>query len=281
MSGAAFQDKVCILTGAASGLGLALARQLAAAGAQLVLADIDAESLAAAAAQIAASGGKAKPAPIPVPTDVTDAEAMRRLIEDAAKEFGRIDYLFNNAGCAVIGEIRDLTLQHWRRVIEINLFGEIHGIHYAYPIMIRQGFGHIVNVASGFGMAPGPLNTPYVASKFGVFGLSHALAAEARDFGIAVSVVCPGYIDTPLVATAQPLNADAAALRAQIAVKLVPAEEAAKIILAGVLKRQRVIAFPGYVRLLAFLHRFLPGLFDLFSAKQIKDFRGIRKAPAD
>jgi NAD(P)-dependent dehydrogenase (short-subunit alcohol dehydrogenase family) len=144
-----------------------LAKCLAAAGGSVVLADIDTVRMDEAAAEIARTGGKAKA----VRVDVTDPESVRTLVEGAATDFGRIDYLFNNAGAVVIGEIRDLSLAQWRRVLEVNLFGEIYGIHYAYPIMIRQGFGHIVNTSSGFGMAPGPLNTPYVASKFAIFGL--------------------------------------------------------------------------------------------------------------
>lgn len=271
-----FSGKICIVTGAASGLGRELAARLAASGASVVLADINEAVLIAGVGEIVRAGGKAKA----VKADVTSSESVRSLIESTASEFGRIDYLFNNAGAAAVGEIRDLTLDQWRRIIDINLFGEIHGIHYAYPVMIRQGFGHIINMASGFGMAPGPLNSPYVASKFAIFGISHALAAEARDFGVHVSVVCPGYIDTAMIGEMKPVNAGGKDMQAQIPVKLVPVERAAQIILAGVAKRKMVIAFPFYVRVLAFLHRFAPSLFARFSAKQIADFRRIRKVEA-
>lgn len=259
MPEAIFAGKVCVVTGGASGLGRELGRQLVSSGATVLLADINDAALADG---MDGEGGRASV----VKVDVTDASSVRRMIEGAVSEHGRIDYLFNNAGAAVAGEIRDLTLEQWRHVIEVNLFGEIHGIHHAYPIMIRQGFGHIVNIASGFGMAPGPLNSPYVASKFAIFGISHALAAEARDFGVHVSVVCPGYIDT--------------GMRAQIPVKLVPVERAAQIILSGVARKRMVIAFPGYVRMLAFLHRCMPGLFARFSARQIEQFRRIRTVQA-
>jgi len=272
MKDTAFSEKVCVVTGGASGLGKELGKQLAALGAFVVLADINEAGLGRAVAEISPSSGKAKP----VRVDVTDAESMRSLVEGTAAAFGRIDYLFNNAGTAVVGEIRDLTLAQWRHVIEVNLFGEIHGIHYAYPIMRRQGFGHIVNMASGFGMAPGPLNSPYVASKFAIFGMSHALAAEARAFGISVSIVCPGYIDTAMIGELSPVNADGKAMKAQIPVKLVPVARAARIILAGVKRKQVVIAFPAYVHMLAFLHRFIPSLFARFSARQISQFRKIR-----
>lgn len=271
-----FSGKICVVTGGASGLGRALGRQLAASGAIAILADIDERALNDAVEEIVQSGGQAKA----VRVDVTDADAVRQLVEGTTRAFGRIDYLFNNAGIAAPGEIRDLSLAQWRRVIEVNLFGEIHAIHYVYPAMIAQGFGHIVNTASGFGMAPGPLNSPYVASKFAIFGLSHALAAEARDFGIDVSVVCPGYIDTAMIGELDPANADGGAMKAQIPVKLVPVERAARIILANVARKKTVIAFPFYVGVLAFLHRFLPGLFARFSASQIRQFRKIRTAPA-
>lgn len=266
MSNSTFRDSVCVVTGGASGLGREIGHQLAAAGATVILADIDAVGLAAAG-----SGKKT------VRTDVTDAGSVKTLVDTVLAAHGRIDYFFNNAGIAVAGEIRDLSLDDWRGVIEVNLMGEINCIHHVYPAMIAQGSGHIVNTASGFGMAPGPLNSPYVASKFAIFGISHALAAEARDFGISVSVVCPGYIETGMLSDLRVVNADADVLRAQMPAKPVPVEKAARLILAGVAKRKRIIAFPSYVGLLAFLHRFIPPAFDRFAAGQIRDFRTIRR----
>lgn len=269
-----YRDKVCIITGGGSGLGLALGRQLAAAGATVVLADMDEAALQREHAALSGSVYIFR-------VDVTDPASVQALVEDTHHRFGRIDYLFNNAGTAVAGEIRDLTLEQWRKVIDVNLFGEIHCIHAVYPLMIRQGFGHIVNTASGFGMAPGPLNSPYVASKFAIFGLSHALAAEARGLDVDVSVVCPGYLDTPMVRNLNPVNADPAAMRAQLPAKFVPVDQAASIVLRGVARRKRVIAFPAYVGILAFMHRFLPPLFDRLAARQVSNFRKIRVVEGD
>lgn len=270
-----FKDKVCIVTGAASGLGRALSALLAEAGATVIVSDINFPAAEDLAHRFRELGVTAKA----VRTDVTKSESVRQLVEGTAEEFGRIDYLFNNAGIAIFGEIRDLSLDHWRRVIDINLMGEIYGIHYAYPQMIKQGFGHIVNVASGFGMAPGPVNSPYVASKFAVFGLSHALATEARAFGVHVSVACPGFIKTPLVDNIHCVNATPADVLANIPVAMVPVDRAANIILTGVAKRKMVIAFPGYVGVLAFIHRFLPALWDSMGKGEIANFRKIRKDP--
>jgi NAD(P)-dependent dehydrogenase (short-subunit alcohol dehydrogenase family) len=267
-----FSNQVCIITGGASGLGRELAKQLAAYGAIVVPADINDAGVKQVAAEITQMGGSATA----IQVDVTDAKSVQMLVEGTAAEFGRIDYLFNNAGCAIGGEIRDLSLEAWRRVIEINLFGVVYGIHFAYPIMIRQRAGHIVNISSIFGMAPVPLNSPYVASKFAVFGISHCLAAEARGFGIDVSVVCPGYLKTAMIDHMNAVNANSKDVVAQIPVKLVLVQRAAQIVLTGVARKRAVIAFPAYVSFLAFLHRFLPGLFLHLGLRQVERFRGIR-----
>ena len=269
-----FSNKVCIVTGGASGLGRELAKQLAASGANVTLADINELRAKEVATQIAQTGGSATA----IRVDVTDAKSVQALVEGTAAKFGRIDYLFNNAGTAIGGEIRDLSLEAWRRVIEINLFGVIHGIHFALPIMICQRAGHIVNTSSVFGMAPVPLNSPYVGSKFAVFGISHSLAAEARAFGIDVSVICPGYLQTAMTDHMNAVNANTKDVVAQIPVKLVPVERAAQIVLAGVAHKKAVIAFPAYVSILAFLHRFLPGLFMRLGLRQVERFRSIRHA---
>jgi NAD(P)-dependent dehydrogenase (short-subunit alcohol dehydrogenase family) len=273
MRNATFFNKVCIVTGGASGLGRELCKQLAASGASVVLADVDEAHVQAVGAEIVQTGGKARA----IQVDVTDAGSVQALIEGTAAEFGRIDYLFNNAGIAIGGEIRDLSLDAWRRVIETNLFGIIHGIYFAYPFMIRQGSGHIVNTSSVFGMVPVPLNSPYVGSKFAVFGISHSLAAEARAFGIDVSVVCPGYIHTAMIDHLNSVDADTKDVVAQIPVKLVAPEKAAQIVLAGVARKRTVIAFPAYVDRLAFLHRSRPAQFMRLALKQVDQFRKIER----
>lgn len=274
MLATAFSDKICVVTGAASGLGLEMCRQLAAVGAVLVMADVDVERLATAAQALVASGAKAKAAP----TDVTNADAMKALIEGAHVEFGRIDYLFNNAGIGGPGEIRDVPLDHWRRTMEVNLFGVIHGIHYAYPLMIAQGFGHIVNTASAAGLAPAVTMAPYVGSKFAVVGISHVLAAEARDLGVFVTAVCPGFIDTPILD--QPaFGADAADVIDQLPVRVLALKDAVEKILRGVARRKVIVAFPLYVHVLVFLFRFAPALSRFLSRRSIREFRKIRRGP--
>src|SRR5262249_18877163 len=106
---------------------------------------------------------------------------------------------FTNAGIAAGGEVRDQSLAAWNRIIDVNLRGVVHGVHAAYPIMIRQGFGHIVNTASMAGLVCSPLTTSYSATKHAVVGLSKGVGVEAAGLGVRVTVLCPGVIRTPLL----------------------------------------------------------------------------------
>jgi NAD(P)-dependent dehydrogenase (short-subunit alcohol dehydrogenase family) len=277
MPSVSFSEKVCVVTGAASGLGRELCVQLARAGAKIVAADINEQRLAETLAGVKESGGEAKA----VLTDVTAPDAVGALIGGAASEFGRLDFLFNNAGIAIGGEIRDQTLDHWRKVLDVNLLGAIHGIHHVYPIMARQGFGHIVNIASVAGLVAFPMAAPYSASKFALVGVSRALAMEARAFGVAVTIACPGFIDTPIVASPN-VNADRQEVAKMIASRLglVPVERAARLILAGVARRKRMIVFPGYARLLVLLDHISPALSDWAMQEFVRGFRAIRREPA-
>lgn len=196
-----FQGKVAIVTGAASGIGKALSSALARRGATVVLADIDEAGAKAAADDIGAGPpGRASGAGL----DVTDAEAVATLVERTAQDHGHLDFLFNNAGIGIVGEVRELTLAHWNRAIDVNLRGVVHGVVAAYPIMIRQGSGHIVNTASLAGLLPSPMLTPYGMTKHAVVGMSTSLRMEAAAHGVRVSVVCPGVIDTPLLDKGNP-----------------------------------------------------------------------------
>ena len=191
----AFQGAVAIVTGGASGIGRALSEALARRGASVVLADVQAEEAAAVAASLAASGRSASASTL----DVTDFASVKRLVERVAEEHGRLDFVFNNAGIGVGGEIRDHTIDAWNRIIDVNLRGVVHGVQAAYPIMLRQRFGHIVNTASMAGLMPAPLTTSYSTTKHAVVGLSKALRVEAAGLGVRVSVLCPGVIRTPLL----------------------------------------------------------------------------------
>ena len=190
-----YLDAVAIVTGGASGIGAALSRELAQRGAHVVIADRQRGLAGEVMATILAAGGKAEAADL----DVRDADAVGRLVAGVFERHGRLDYLFNNAGIGVGGEMRDYRLEDWRDVIDVNLMGVAYGVQAAYRRMTTQGFGHIVNTASTAGLLPSPWMGSYTTTKHAVVGLSRALRAEAAHYGLRVSVVCPGVIRTPIL----------------------------------------------------------------------------------
>lgn len=193
-----FGESIAVVTGAASGIGAALARALAGHGAHVVLADLDGPGARRAAEQLGPD--RASSATV----DVTDARAVEQLIGDVVERHGRLDYLFNNAGIGAGGPTEELGVALWRRVIEVDLLSVANGVAAAYPVMVRQGHGHIVNTASLAGLVPSPYLAPYAAAKHGVVGLSLSLRPEAAARGVRVSVVCPGPVDTPLLDRSNP-----------------------------------------------------------------------------
>ncbi len=179
------------MTGAGSGIGLALSRALAGAGAHVVCADIDGVSAERAAGSLATAQ--------PLTLDVTDAAAVQAAVDGVVAEHGRLDLMFNNAGISIGGETEELTLDHWNSIIDVNIRGVVHGVAAAYPQMVRQGSGHIVNTASMGGLMAAGLLTSYVMTKHAVVGLSLALRSEAAAKGVGVTAVCPSAVETPIL----------------------------------------------------------------------------------
>ncbi len=268
-----FADKVAVVTGGASGIGRAVCEELAGRGAVVVVADLDEKGARAVASAITGTAGRA----LAVRTDVTKCEEVSALVNTAVREFGRLDYLFNNAGVGVGGEARDMELSHWKFVLDVNLWGVIHGVHAAYPVMIRQGFGHIVNTASMAGLIPTPGEIPYTASKFAVVGLSQTLRIEARDLGVKVSAVCPGFVDTAIFKSSPMLNLNVDELLEGLPVKMTPPDKAARQILCGVEKNRDIIFVTGHAKPLFWLNRHLPWLYDLTTRKMMRDMRKARR----
>jgi len=252
-----FKDKVAIVTGGASGIGRALCEALSRRGAVVIVADINTEGAQRVASAIITAGGRARMAYLDVAKNID----VRKLVDDIASDYRKLDYMFNNAGLNVSrGEMRDLTVEQWHSVIEVNLLGVLYGTIAAYSVMVQQGFGHIVNMGSLAGLLGFPTNIPYGVSKCALMGLSIPLRLEAADLGIQVSVVCPGEIRT-----------DKPNQRYKFG--LVDAEEAAEIILRGVAKNQAIIVFPLYARVLWRLNRLFPKLLFPLGRKMVRDFR--------
>jgi NAD(P)-dependent dehydrogenase (short-subunit alcohol dehydrogenase family) len=235
-----FRGKGCVVTGAASGIGFALAEALLQAGAAVFMADRDTQTLASAVEQLNAYAGRVHAMPV----DVTNQEQVQHLEEDAAARHGRLDVLFNNAGIGGTIQIEKVTLEHWRRIIDINLWGAIYGIHAALPIMRRQGGGHIVNTASIAGLIPVPFQALYCATKYAVVGLSESLRFELGDEGIHVSVVCPANVASRIFGT--PILGERVDIKPPA--DAIPAAEAAQITLEGVANQQGIIVLPEKYR---------------------------------
>ncbi len=252
-----FDAKVAIVTGGASGIGRALGEALARGHAQVILADIDEPGVQQAAEAIRSEGGSAKG----VTLDVTDAPAVTALVESVAKQHGRLDLMFNNAGIAILGDTLDFPLEDWNRLIDINIRGVVHGTVAAYKLMAAQGSGHIVNTASVAGLIPAPGFAVYSMTKHAVVGLSKSMRLEAEAYGVRITAVCPGLIDTPLKERSEmrgDVNKEEALERNPI--KFYPAEDCARDILAGVAKNRALVVVTGHAKIAETLYRLAPEL---------------------
>jgi len=190
-----FNGAAAIVTGGASGIGRALAEELAKRGCEVVLADLQIELAQEVASKINGSGGRAEAAKV----DVTDFTAMENLVRETVKRTGRLDYMFNNAGIGIGGNVCHYCIDDWKYILDVNLNGVVNGVQAAYRVMVEQGFGHIVNTASMAGLMPMAGAVSYATTKHAVVGLSKSLRAEAAPSGIRVSVLCPGVIRTPIL----------------------------------------------------------------------------------
>ncbi len=186
--------KVAFITGGASGIGRALGEEIAARGGEVWLADRQIELAEEVARGIVAKGGKATGLEL----DVRDLAAFERAARKIVDRSGRIDFLFNNAGIGVGGEIDTYERDAWDDVIDVNLKGVAYGIHAVYPHMIAQRSGHIVNTASMAGLVASGGMGSYCATKHAVVGLTKVLRMEAAHHGVRASVICPGAIRTPI-----------------------------------------------------------------------------------
>lgn len=222
-----FEGKICIVTGGTSGIGLAISTALLERGSVVYVVGIPEGSVNAARDELSEHAN----ARFGV-VDVTRYEQVQEIVDRAVEENGRLDYMFNNAGMGGTVPFELITLDDWKKIIDLNLWGVIYGVHAAFPLMLKQGSGHIVNTASIAGLVPPPYQAVYCTTKYAVVGLTEALRYENAYRGIYFSAPCPFNVATAIFGDTEPPK-DA-----------ISAEEAAKHILAGVERREGIIVFP-------------------------------------
>ncbi|NIM98022.1 MAG: SDR family NAD(P)-dependent oxidoreductase [candidate division Zixibacteria bacterium] len=273
-----FDRATAIVTGGASGIGRAIAEELAKRGCEVVLADLQIELAEEVASEIHGSGGKAKAVKI----DVTDFFALQQLVQETVKCTGRLDYIFNNAGIVIGGNVNHYGIEDWNEIVNVNLRGVINGVQAAYKVMMAQGFGHIVNTASLAGLMPFPGNVAYATTKHGVVGLSKSLRAEATQTGVRVSVLCPGFVRTAILERGgkygrilMDLSPEHERRILEIFEKFRPMDPNifAKKALELVAKNKPIVVLPSWWKLFWWIHRLFPSLGIFLAQRQFQDFQ--------
>lgn len=267
-----FSDKVVLITGGASGLGLSLAGGMGAAGAKVILADIQADRATKEAAALQEKGLDATARHL----DVTDRHQVEAVINEVAASRGRLDILCNNAGTGLTGMTEDLSLDDWDRLIDLNLKSVIYGVQAAYPLMIHQGHGQIVNTASFAGLVGLPGASPYSTTKHAVVGLTASLRSEAAVHGIRVSALCPTFVQTNIFDAMTTVNISRAAAEEMVANfgGAIAVEKFLKPALRGIRRNQARIILPGKAKVAWMVQNLLP---QLVSGQSVKIARLARR----
>ncbi len=240
------RGKKALVTGGASGIGLAIAERLAAKGAEPILLDLNRDSLERALTGLRGEGYRAHGCQ----ADVTSIADLREVREELEAKGLSPDILVNCAGITLIAHITATEHEEWQRIIGVNLMGTVNTIETLLPAMVERGYGHVVNIGSIDGIIPIPGQSAYCASKFAVTGLTEVLYYDLKHNGVGVTLVCPGYVKTPLANTSTikdlPLHFKGAQLLERFLLSLggSPRKVAGQVVEA--IMRGRFLVIPGF-----------------------------------
>jgi len=245
------------ITGAASGIGRATAIAFGKLGSRLFLTDRNEAGLKETVKLISPPGEVARFKSF----DISSYEAVKAFADEIHPEFGPMDIIVNNAGIALYALVEDMTHEHWRKIINVNLWGPIHGIECFLPEMIKAHNGHLVTVSSTSGLIGLPLHAAYAGTKFGLVGISEVLRYDLMMHNIGVTVVCPGAVDTPLQNTVEILGVDPndpelKAMKEKFSRRTVTPERVADLIVRAVEKKQFLVITSFDIKLLYLFKRF-------------------------
>jgi 3-hydroxybutyrate dehydrogenase len=212
------KDKVCIVTGAASGIGRGIAEKFASEGAKIAVADLNLEGAGAAAKEMAAKYGVEA---IGVAMDVTSEEQVNAGVAEVVKKWGRVDVLVSNAGIQIVHPLEEYPFADWKKMLAIHLDGAFLTSRACLPHMYSQGSGSIIFMGSVHSKEASPLKSAYVTAKHGLIGLSKVISKEGGKHGVRSNVICPGFVRTPLVEKQIPEQAKALGISEEEVVKKV------------------------------------------------------------
>jgi short-subunit dehydrogenase len=270
-----FRDKAVLITGASSGIGEELARQLGPAGAKLTLAARRKERLEELAQRITAAG---KARPLVVQCDVTQDEDLQSAVSETVRQWGKLDVVIANAGFGVVGPLKKLSVEDYRRQFETNVFGVLRTIYAALP-EIEKNKGSIVIIGSVSGWTSSPGASPYTMSKFAVRALANSITPELRLSGVKVTLISPGFVASEIrrVDNQGELHEDGKEpIPAWLVVRT---DKAVREILRAVAKGKQEAIITGHGKALVFLARFMPWVLRLAGRRMAAGRGGYRTEP--
>ncbi len=270
-----FRDKAVLVTGASSGIGEELAWQLAQAGAKLTIAARRKELLESLAQRIAAAG---KPRPLSTECDVTRDGDLERAVAETVRQWGKLDVVIANAGFGVVGALKKLSLEDYRRQFETNVFGVLRTIYAALP-EIEMTKGNIAVIGSVSGWAASPGASPYAMSKFAVRALANSITPELRLSGVKVTLISPGFVASNIRRVDNHGKLHDRAKDPMPGWLVMPTEKAVRQILRAVACGKREAIITGHGKILVAVERFMPWLLRVVGRKVAAGRGGYRAEP--